>query len=80
MGNGALSFNLLDVCADPLRTDAVLVLEEMTSSQIYYILLSRSDYLSGIAWPFTANYPWFTTSHYDRDKIGYTQNGFIALQ
>jgi hypothetical protein len=75
-----LSFNLIDVRADPLRSDAVLVLEEMTSNKDYFILLQRSDYLAGPPWPFTNFFPFFTTDRYDRDLIGYTQNGFIALQ
>jgi hypothetical protein len=75
-----LSFNLIDVRADPLRSDAVLVLEEMTSNKDYFILLPRSGYLTGLSWPFTISYPFFTTDRYDRDLIGYTQNGFIALQ
>jgi len=75
-----LSFNLIDVRADPLRSDAVLVLEEMTSNKDYFILLPRSSYLAGPPWPFTNFFPFFTTDRYDRDLIGYTQNGFIALQ
>ena len=76
----SLSFNLIDVRADPLRSDAVLVLEEMTSNKDYFILLPRSSYLAGPPWPFTNFFPFFTTDRYDRDLIGYTQNGFIALQ
>jgi hypothetical protein len=75
-----LSFNAVDVRTDPLRTDAILVLEEMTTNQDYFILLPRSEYIAGLAWPFTNFYPYFTTQRFDRDVLGYTQNGFIALQ
>jgi hypothetical protein len=80
-GNGTMSFEILDVRADPRRTDAILVLEEMNSSLIYYVPLSRADIIgAGPAFPFILYWPWFTTSHFDRDRLGYTQDGFIGLE
>jgi hypothetical protein len=80
-GSSTSSFEILDVRGDPRRTDAILVLEEMNSSRIYYIPLPRADIIGpGPGFPFTLSYPWFTTGHFDRDKLGYTEDGFIGLQ
>jgi hypothetical protein len=77
---GTLNFNLVGAWSDPARADVVLVFEETSSDTDLYLLLSRSDVISGLAWPFTDFYPSFTTASFPRDLVGYTQNGFIAME